>query len=382
MERPPTGAALDQMTTLRPLLADADLAVCNLEVAIATAAPSYPTKESVLHAASISVLDHLAWLGLSALSVANNHAADLGPLALSAALEQIEQLGFLYAGAGADATGAARVRTRGAVGLLAVSAGPTPVPGRALNAASGHGPRAGVNALSVRRTVVADPATFEALEHLVERTGHADRARRESASGRAAAPRAGTLDFYGLRIELGAFAAEHAEADAAEQAALLVSVAETAATGCLPIVSVHYHDWEPDWSKPPGWLQELSHACVDAGAAIVVGHGPPVTSAVEVYRGRLIAYGLGNLVFHTHRVDGYPQPEVWSSYVLKADLDVRGALVSARLHPVQLERQTKDDLGFARRATSEEARQVWDRARMLSRPFGIRVGPAGELDWQ
>jgi poly-gamma-glutamate synthesis protein (capsule biosynthesis protein) len=381
IEQPPTGAALEQMAALRPLLADADVAFCNLEVAITTEAPSYPAKEAVLHTAPASVLDHLAWLGVTALSVANNHAADLGPLALSAALEEVARRGFLYAGAGADATSAARARTRGAIGLVAVSAGPAPVPGRALDATSGYGPRAGVNALSVRRTVVADRASFAALEYLAERTGQADRMHREAASGRAGTPPGGTLDFYGLRIDLGAYASEHAEVDAAEQAALLVSVAETAATGCQPIVSVHYHDWEPDWSRPPGWLQELAHACVDAGAAIVVGHGPPVTGPLEVYGGRLIAYGLGNLVFHTHRLDGYPQPEVWSGYVLRADLDARGALVRARLHPVQLDRPTKDDLGYARPATRDEARQVWDRARVLSRAFGTRIGPGGEIQW-
>jgi Bacterial capsule synthesis protein PGA_cap len=38
----------------------------------------------------------------------------------------------------------------------------------------------------------------------------------------------------------------------------------------------------------------FSHAMIDAGADLIVGHGPHVMRAVEFYKGRLIAYSLGN----------------------------------------------------------------------------------------
>jgi Bacterial capsule synthesis protein PGA_cap len=38
----------------------------------------------------------------------------------------------------------------------------------------------------------------------------------------------------------------------------------------------------------------FSHAVIDAGADLVVGHGPHVLRPMEFYRGRLIAYSLGN----------------------------------------------------------------------------------------
>lgn len=38
----------------------------------------------------------------------------------------------------------------------------------------------------------------------------------------------------------------------------------------------------------------FAHAVIDAGADLVVGHGPHVMRALEFYRGRLIAYSLGN----------------------------------------------------------------------------------------
>ncbi|MDR2368953.1 MAG: CapA family protein [Deltaproteobacteria bacterium] len=43
-----------------------------------------------------------------------------------------------------------------------------------------------------------------------------------------------------------------------------------------------------------GDLINLSHRLIDAGAAAVIGHGPHVPRALEVYKGHLIAYSLGN----------------------------------------------------------------------------------------
>jgi capsule synthesis protein PGA_cap len=39
----------------------------------------------------------------------------------------------------------------------------------------------------------------------------------------------------------------------------------------------------------------FGHAVVDAGADLVIGHGPHVVRAMEFYKGHLIAYSLGNL---------------------------------------------------------------------------------------
>ena len=43
-----------------------------------------------------------------------------------------------------------------------------------------------------------------------------------------------------------------------------------------------------------GNVYAFSHAVIDAGADIVLGHGPHVTRAVEVYKNKFIAYSMGN----------------------------------------------------------------------------------------
>ena len=46
--------------------------------------------------------------------------------------------------------------------------------------------------------------------------------------------------------------------------------------------------------REPRQLVAFSHAVVDAGADLVIGSGPHVLRGMEWYRGRLIAYSLGN----------------------------------------------------------------------------------------
>jgi len=47
------------------------------------------------------------------------------------------------------------------------------------------------------------------------------------------------------------------------------------------------------------YMTEIAHAAIDAGADIVIGHGPHYSLPVEVYKGKPIFYGLGSFSFHT-----------------------------------------------------------------------------------
>ncbi len=51
---------------------------------------------------------------------------------------------------------------------------------------------------------------------------------------------------------------------------------------------------ETYYGEDRGNVVEFSHAMIDAGADLVIGHGPHVPRAIEIYNGRLIAYSLGN----------------------------------------------------------------------------------------
>ena len=47
------------------------------------------------------------------------------------------------------------------------------------------------------------------------------------------------------------------------------------------------------------YMTEIAHAAIEAGADIVIGHGPHYSLPVQVYRGKPIFYGLGSFSFHT-----------------------------------------------------------------------------------
>ncbi|HEX9849903.1 CapA family protein, partial [Candidatus Deferrimicrobium sp.] len=67
-----------------------------------------------------------------------------------------------------------------------------------------------------------------------------------------------------------------------------------------------------------GNVVRFSRAVVDAGADLVLGHGPHVPRAIEVYRGKLIAYSLGNFaVYSMFNIKG----PSGLGYALQAELD-------------------------------------------------------------
>jgi hypothetical protein len=82
-----------------------------------------------------------------------------------------------------------------------------------------------------------------------------------------------------------------------------------------------------------GHARAFAHAVIAAGASIVLGSGPHVIRGVQRYRGRPIAYSLGDFVgYHTLAGGGV----LSDSAILRATLDARGHLLSARWISIRL----------------------------------------------
>jgi hypothetical protein len=77
----------------------------------------------------------------------------------------------------------------------------------------------------------------------------------------------------------------------------------------------------------------FAHAVVDAGADLVVGHGPHVLRGMEWYHGRLIAYSLGN--FAGYKVFALGGP-LSTSGILRVTLRGDGKFETGRLVPTHL----------------------------------------------
>ncbi|MGB3189371.1 MAG: CapA family protein [Limnoraphis sp.] len=78
----------------------------------------------------------------------------------------------------------------------------------------------------------------------------------------------------------------------------------------------------------------FARTLIDAGADLVLGHGPHVPRALELYNGKLIAYSLGNFM-------GYrtlsTKAQLGYSLVLEADLDPVGNFKGGKIIPIQLD---------------------------------------------
>jgi hypothetical protein len=107
-------------------------------------------------------------------------------------------------------------------------------------------------------------------------------------------------------------------------------------------------------TEPRGDLRRWARAVIDAGADAVIGHGPHVLRGMEFYRGRLIAYSLGN--FLTYRGFNLAGP-LGITGVLQLEFMGERTLRRARLVPmIQLPRRGPEP--DAQRAAVELVRRL------------------------
>ncbi|MCB1022901.1 MAG: CapA family protein [Acidobacteria bacterium] len=82
-----------------------------------------------------------------------------------------------------------------------------------------------------------------------------------------------------------------------------------------------------------GNLPRFARAVVDAGADLVLGHGPHVLRGMEIYKDRLIAYSLGNFAIYGWFKLAGPTA---TTLVLEVDLDQEGKFIGGKIHPFKL----------------------------------------------
>ncbi len=91
---------------------------------------------------------------------------------------------------------------------------------------------------------------------------------------------------------------------------------------------------ETAFGENRGDVYAFAHSLVDAGADLVLGHGPHVLRGMEIYRERLIAYSLGNFAaWHGFNLRG----PLGLSAILNVTLAPNGVVTAAEIHPIYLE---------------------------------------------
>lgn len=100
-------------------------------------------------------------------------------------------------------------------------------------------------------------------------------------------------------------------------------------TGLGPVI-VSMHAGVEYQAKPHPSQVAFARAAIEAGAKLVVGHHPHVVQTFEMYRGGLILYSLGNLVFDQRR------PDTQRGLLAEAIFTPEGHLTGCSLIPVDI----------------------------------------------
>ncbi|MGI2908846.1 CapA family protein [Tolypothrix sp. VBCCA 56010] len=90
------------------------------------------------------------------------------------------------------------------------------------------------------------------------------------------------------------------------------------------------------YGEDRGNSMKFARTMIDAGADLVIGHGPHVPRAMEIYKGKLIAYSLGNFLgYRTLSTEG----ETSYSMILEVKMNPDGELVGSKIIPVRMNKQ-------------------------------------------
>lgn len=115
-------------------------------------------------------------------------------------------------------------------------------------------------------------------------------------------------------------------------------VASSPAPGDVVVMSLH---WGPNWGYgiPPGH-QDFARSLIDrAGVHVVHGHSSHHPLGIEVYQGRLILYGCGDLVTDYEGIRGHEHYRGELGLLYLPTVDARtGSLQALELVPTRMER--------------------------------------------
>jgi poly-gamma-glutamate capsule biosynthesis protein CapA/YwtB (metallophosphatase superfamily) len=276
-----------------------DLRLINLETAI-TADGEFAPNKAVHYRMHPENVACLTAIRPHACALANNHILDFGPQGLADTLDALNEAGIHGIGAGLDAEQAARP--------------------------------AAIELPDGRRVVIASCG--------MESSG---------------IPRRWAASVGRPGVALAADRSDDSAGQIADR------VLEAKRPGDITVVSVH---WGSNWGYDVESGQvRFAHRLVDAGVDIVHGHSSHHPRPIELYRGKLILYGCGDMIDDYEGIGGYEafRPELRLLYFASvdpgADHVVTVRMVPMRTRKMRLERVTHDDVEWLRSTLDNVSQQ-------------------------
>ncbi len=285
------------------LIRACDVAFTNTEVTLSRFR-GWPVVESGGMALSVDprCAHDLRQLGFNCTAFANNHTLNYGEEGVLHTLEALRDADIVCAGAGAN-LGEARLPAyletiNGRLGLIGCASSFAKGQ-RAGNQTALLPGRAGLNPLRFKATIMVDEGAMAAIKRIAEATGlETQRQFGEWMNFYPPTTKEGEYSFlnqtYAVTDGAMGVATEPHEQDLAEIARW---TAEAKRQAGFAMVSIHAHEQGGERWLPADFLPTFAHAMIDAGADIVVGHGPHLLRGLEFYKGKPIFYSLGNFIF-------------------------------------------------------------------------------------
>lgn len=314
-------------------------------------------------------------MGIKMVSMANNHAGDWGPDGLLATLATVQASGLVEAGAGASMGDARRpgvvFTPKGTAALIATASTFNP----ATVAADGIGaikPRPGISVLRARPVVTVDEEQMVLMRRLSAASWSPNYGVRTDG------PNAVTIGGVTFRTATERGLTYNVDKD--DRAAIISSITNAKRQNDMVAFSIHAHEVAAAGSTASvaDFLPPLFHDAIDAGADIVLRHGPHALGGVEIYKGKPIFYGLNSLFFVVGGIDRALDPAernrsgFYDNMVAVTEF-TGGKPSIVRMYPITTTVDRPATFGGSRIATGEDARRILARIQKESEPFGTQI---------
>jgi poly-gamma-glutamate capsule biosynthesis protein CapA/YwtB (metallophosphatase superfamily) len=411
------GITLDDPTRqLIELLTDTDVAFTNLEV-LPNDFAGYPAVESggSHFAAHQWVMDDLADMGFNLFACANNHSLDYSIEGLLATIDVLNEKQIAYSGIGENlATSRMPVYVdtpAGSVGMISCSATFHSGQEAGEQRPEMQG-RPGLNPLRYDTTYYVTREQYDAIHQVSMALGiEQDRLQRISLGFTFPPDDPDVLPFLDANFKVADEPAVETVPKEKDVSAMEKWVREARRRADLVMVSFHAHEQQPDdKERPAEFLKIFARRMIDAGADMVVGHGPHMIRGMELYNGKPIFYSLGNFIgqnelvwklpadsYERFRVDQSETPAVvynsryaddtqgfpadsrfWETVMPIAEFDGEN-VTSLEIVPISLALGPKAHRrGRPEVASGEIAQRVLERFQRLSGEFGTSMQISGE----
>ena len=160
---------------------------------------------------------------------------------------------------------------------------------------------------------------------------------------------------------------DNLDADAVQHISNSINTVKQA--GDIAVVSIH---WGGNWGYDiPAWQLEFAHRLIDtAGVDVVHGHSSHHVKGIEVYRGKLIIYGSGDLLNDYEGIGGHEEYRADLSLMYFPSVDPStGKLVQLKMMPTQIRHlrinsANKSDALWLKDMLNREGRELGTRVRL------------------